>query len=59
MLTTPASTERTPGTPARAKIDLALFNVFAAEEGDAGREDHGNEGRGEKKIVHFGSPLLR
>ena len=38
---------------------LALFDVFVAEERDAGREDHGNEGRGEKKVVHGGSPLPR
>jgi hypothetical protein len=31
-----------------------LFDVFGAEENNAGREDHENEGRGEKKIVHDG-----
>ena len=33
--------------------DLALFG---AEERDAGREDHENEGRSEQKVMHSGSP---
>jgi hypothetical protein len=41
---------------AKPEAGLALFNFFGAEENDAGREDHGNEGRGEQKVMHGVSP---